>query len=191
MGLLDLTSRPGNTMASVNKVILVGNCGRDPEIRYLPSGQAVANVSIATSSRRKNRDTGETVEDTQWHRVTFYDRLAEIAGEYIKKGRPIYVEGRLKYGTYVDKATGAEKNTVDIIATELQLLGGREGGGGSHGGGDEGGGYDAPAPARRPPPAAARPSAPAYAPRPAPPAAPAAPARSSSGFDDMDDDIPF
>ncbi|MDP3424160.1 MAG: single-stranded DNA-binding protein [Burkholderiaceae bacterium] len=178
-------------MASVNKVILVGNCGRDPEIRYLPSGQAVANVSIATSSRRKNRDTGETVEDTQWHRVTFYDRLAEIAGEYVKKGRPIYVEGRLKYGTYVDKATGAEKNTVDIIATELQLLGGREGGGGSHGGGDEGGGYDAPAPARRPPPAAARPSAPAYAPRPAPPAAPAAPARSSSGFDDMDDDIPF
>lgn len=191
MGLLDLTSRPGNTMASVNKVILVGNCGRDPEIRYLPSGQAVANVSIATSSRRKNRDTGETVEDTQWHRVTFYDRLAEIAGEYVKKGRPIYVEGRLKYGTYVDKATGAEKNTVDIIATELQLLGGREGSGGSHGGGDEGGGYDAPAPARRPPPAAARPSAPAYAPRPAPPAAPAAPARSSSGFDDMDDDIPF
>lgn len=191
MGLLDLTSRPGNTMASVNKVILVGNCGRDPEIRYLPSGQAVANVSIATSSRRKNRDTGETVEDTQWHRVTFYDRLAEIAGEYVKKGRPIYVEGRLKYGTYVDKATGAEKNTVDIIATELQLLGGREGGGGSHGGGDEGGSYDAPAPARRPPPAAARPSAPAYAPRPAPPAAPAAPARSSSGFDDMDDDIPF
>lgn len=178
-------------MASVNKVILVGNCGRDPEIRYLPSGQAVANVSIATSSRRKNRDTGETVEDTQWHRVTFYDRLAEIAGEYVKKGRPIYVEGRLKYGTYVDKATGAEKNTVDIIATELQLLGGREGGGGSHGGGDEGGSYDAPAPARRPPPAAARPSAPAYAPRPAPPAAPAAPARSSSGFDDMDDDIPF
>ncbi|MDZ4161491.1 MAG: single-stranded DNA-binding protein [Burkholderiales bacterium] len=178
-------------MASVNKVILVGNCGRDPEIRYLPSGQAVANVSIATSSRRKNRDTGETVEDTQWHRVTFYDRLAEIAGEYVKKGRPIYVEGRLKYGTYVDKATGAEKNTVDIIATELQLLGGREGSGGSHGGGDEGGGYDAPAPARRPPPAAARPSAPAYAPRPAPPAAPAAPARSSSGFDDMDDDIPF
>jgi single-strand DNA-binding protein len=191
MGLLDLTSRPGNTMASVNKVILVGNCGRDPEIRYLPSGQAVANVSIATSSRRKNRDTGETVEDTQWHRVTFYDRLAEIAGEYVKKGRPIYVEGRLKYGTYVDKTTGVEKNTVDIIATELQLLGGREGGGSGHGGGDEGGGYDAPAPARRPPPAAARPSAPAYAPRPAPPAAPAAPARSSSGFDDMDDDIPF
>jgi single-strand DNA-binding protein len=185
-------------MASVNKVILVGNCGRDPEIRYLPSGQAVANVSIATSTRRKNRDTGESVEDTQWHRVTFYDRLAEIAGEYVKKGRPIYVEGRLKYGTYVDKATGVEKNTVDIIATELQLLGGREGMGSGHGGGEDGG-YEAPAPApaRRPPPQAARPAAPAYAPpayAPAPaarPAPPAAPARSSSGFDDMDDDIPF
>ena len=176
-------------MASVNKVILIGNCGRDPEIRYLPSGQAVANISIATSTRRKNRDTGESVEDTQWHRVTFYDRLAEIAGEYVKKGRPVYVEGRLKYGTYVDKATGAEKNTVDIIATELQLLGGREGmGGGNAGSGDEGG-YDAPAPARRAPPPS-RPAAPAYAPaqRQAPPAAPA---RSSSGFDDMDDDIPF
>ena len=178
-------------MASVNKVILIGNCGRDPEIRYLPSGQAVANISIATSTRRKNRDTGETVEDTQWHRVTFYDRLAEIAGEYVKKGRPVYVEGRLKYGTYVDKATGVEKNTVDIIATELQLLGGREGmGGGNAGGGDEGG-YDAPPPpARRAPAPAARPAAPAYAPAPRP-APPAAPARSSSGFDDMDDDIPF
>lgn len=166
-------------MASVNKVILVGNCGRDPEIRYLPSGQAVANVSVATSSRRKDRNSGETIEDTQWHRVTFYDRLAEIAGEYVKKGRPIYVEGRLKYGTYTDKATGVEKNTVDIIATELQLLGGREGmGGGDEGGG--GGGYSRPAAAPRQAPAA----------RPAPAPAPAA-ARPASGFDDMDDDIPF
>ena len=165
-------------MASVNKVILVGNCGRDPEIRYLPSGQAVANVSVATSSRRKDKNSGEMIEDTQWHRVTFYDRLAEIAGEYVKKGRPIYVEGRLKYGTYVDKATGVEKNTVDIIATEMQLLGGREGMGG--GGGEEGGGgYSRPASAAR---------APAPAQRQAPAAAPA---RQSSGFDDMDDDIPF
>ena len=166
-------------MASVNKVILVGNCGRDPEIRYLPSGQAVANVSVATSSRRKDKNSGETIEDTQWHRVTFYDRLAEIAGEYVKKGRPIYVEGRLKYGTYVDKATGVEKNTVHIIATELQLLGGREGmGGGEEGGG--GGGYSRPAAAPRQAPA----------PRPAPAPAPVA-ARPASGFDDMDDDIPF
>ena len=161
-------------MASVNKVILVGNCGRDPEIRYLPSGQAVANVSVATSSRRKDRNTGETVEDTQWHRVTFYDRLAEIAGEYVKKGRPIYVEGRLKYGKYTGQ-DGVEKNTVDIIATELQLLGGREGmGAGGMGGGDEGG---AAAPRAAAPRAAAQ--APARAPQ------------GKTGFDDMDDDIPF
>jgi len=163
-------------MASVNKVILVGNCGRDPEVRYLPSGQAVANVSVATSSRRKDKNSGEMIEDTQWHRVTFYDRLAEIAGEYVKKGRPIYVEGRLKYGVYTDKTTGVEKNTVDIIATELQLLGGREGMGGPSGGGEEGG-Y----------------SRPATAPRAAAPAAqrPAAAAPAKGGFDDMDDDIPF
>ena len=166
-------------MASVNKVILVGNCGRDPEIRYLPSGQAVANVSVATSSKRKDKNTGESIEDTQWHRVTFYDRLAEIAGEYLKKGRPVYVEGRLKYGKYTDQA-GVEKNTVDIIATELQLLGGREGMGGPHDGGDEGGGS---APRRAAP--AAAPRAAATPPRQAP-----AP-RAASGFDDMDDDIPF
>jgi len=157
-------------MASVNKVILMGNCGRDPEVRYLPSGQAVANVSIATSTKRKDKNSGETVEDTQWHRITFYDRLAEIAGEYVKKGRPIYVEGRLKYGSYTDKTTGVEKNTVDIIATELQLLGGREGmGGPSEDGGSR-------APARNAAPAASAPRA-------------SAPAK--SGFDDMDDDIPF
>jgi single-strand DNA-binding protein len=162
-------------MASVNKVILVGNCGRDPEIRYLPSGQAVANVSLATSSRRKDKNTGESIEDTQWHRVTFYDRLAEIAGEYVKKGQPIYVEGRLKYGKYTDK-DGVEKNTVDIIATEMQLLGKREGMGAPSD--DEGGG----APRRAAP--VARPAASAPAARPAP-------AKTSSGFDDMDDDIPF
>ena len=165
-------------MASVNKVILVGNCGRDPEIRYLPSGQAVANVSVATSSRRKDRNTGETVEDTQWHRVTFYDRLAEIAGEYVKKGQPIYVEGRLKYGKYTDQS-GVEKNTVDIIATEMQLLGKREGMGGPDEGSAGGGGYSRPAPAGRP-------QAQAPAARPAPAAA-----KPGSGFDDMDDDIPF
>ena len=157
-------------MASVNKVILLGNCGRDPEVRYLPSGQAVANVSIATSTKRKDKTSGETVEDTQWHRVTFYDRLAEIAGEYVKKGRPIYVEGRLKYGVYTDKTTGVEKNTVDIIATELQLLGGREGMGAPAS--EDGGARSAP-----------RASTPA--------AAAKAPATAKSGFDDMDDDIPF
>lgn len=147
-------------MASVNRVTLLGNAGRDCELRFLPDGKAVANVSIATSTRRKDKATGEMQEDTQWHRVTFYDRLAEIAGEYVKKGKSIYVEGRLKYGKYTDK-DGVEKNTCDIVATELQLLGGKDD-----------------APARAPAPA----SRPAAAP---------APARQSSGFDDMDDDIPF
>ena len=142
-------------MASVNKVILVGNCGRDPEIRYLPSGQAVANVSIATSSKRKDKNTGEMIEETQWHRVTFFDRLAEIAGEYVKKGRPIYVEGRLKYGKFTNK-DGVEQNTSDIIATEMQLLGGREGMGGPSGGGDEEAAAPRAAPRRR---AARRPGA--------------------------------
>jgi single-strand DNA-binding protein len=166
-------------MASVNKVILVGNCGRDPEIRYLPSGSAVANVTLATSSKRKDKSSGETIEDTQWHRITFYDRLAEIAGEYVKKGRPIYVEGRLKYGKYTGQ-DGIEKNTVDIIATELQLLGGREGMGGPAAGDDEGGG----APRRAAPPTRQQPAPAAASQRPAAP-------KPSSGFDDMDDDIPF
>ena len=141
----------------------------------------MANVSVATSSRRKDRNTGETVEDTQWHRVTFYDRLAEIAGEYVKKGRPIYVEGRLKYGKYTDQA-GVEKSTVDIVATELQLLGGREGMGGPSDGDDA---PQSQAPRRQAAPSASRPPAPAPAARQAPAPRPA------SGFDDMDDDIPF
>lgn len=109
-------------MASVNKVILVGNCGRDAELRYMPSGTPVANVSLATSIRRKDKNTGQYTEDVQWHRISFFDRLAEVAGEYVKKGRPIYVEGRLKYGKYTGQ-DGVERNTVDIVASELQLLG--------------------------------------------------------------------
>ena len=168
-------------MASVNKVILVGNCGRDPEIRYLPSGGAVANVSIATTSRRKDKSSGEFVEETQWHRVTFFERLAEIVGEYVKKGTPIYVEGRLSYRKYTDK-DGIEKNATDIVASEMQLLGARQGMGGP-GGGDGYGDVGGAPPARRPAPAAARPAAPAPRQAPAP--------RPASGFDDMDDDIPF
>jgi single-strand DNA-binding protein len=164
-------------MASVNKVILIGNCGRDPEVRYTPSGAAICNISVATSSRRKDKASGETVEDTQWHRVTFYDRLAEIAGEYLKKGKPVYIEGRLKYGKYTDK-DGIERNTVDIIAEQMQMLGGREGGGM----GDDGGYAREPAAPRS---SAPRPSSPAPA-----PASRQAP-KSSTGFDDMDDDIPF
>lgn len=189
-------------MASVNKVILIGNCGRDPEVRYTPQGTAICNVSVATSSRRKDRNTGETVEDTQWHRVTFYERLAEIAGEYLKKGRPVYVEGRLKYGKYTDK-DGIERNTVDIVAEQMQLLGGREGMGGGDdmggggmgmgGGGGSRGGYSR-APARGGDDmdgGGAAPAPRAAAPRPAPQRPAPAPQRPATGFDDMDDDIPF
>ena len=168
-------------MASVNKVILVGNLGRDPEIRYLPSGEPVANITIATSSKYKNK-TGELVEETEWHRVTFFGKLAEIVGQYLKKGRPVYVEGRIKTRKYTDK-DGIEKYATDIIANEMQMLGAREGMGEPSG--DDGGGYDnAPPPRRAAPPPAPRAAA-APAPRQAPPPRPA------SGFDDMDDDIPF
>ncbi|MCC2636226.1 MAG: ssb [Ramlibacter sp.] len=170
-------------MASVNKVILVGNCGRDPEVRYLPSGQAVANVSIATTSKRKDRTSGEMVEETQWHRVSFFDRLAEIVGEYVKKGSPIYVEGRIVYRKFTNK-DGVEQNATDIVANEMQLLGSRQGMGAPSGGGgddDMGGGGGGGAPRRSAPPS--RPPAPA-AQRPAA-------NKPASGFDDMDDDIPF
>jgi single-strand DNA-binding protein len=167
-------------MASVNKVILVGNLGRDPEVRYLPSGDPVANVTIATSSRYKSK-TGEMVEETEWHRVTFFGRLAEIVSQYLKKGRSVYVEGRIKTRKYTDK-DGQEKYATDIIANELQMLGTREGmgepGGAGGGGGEDEGAYA--------PRQAAAPRAQA-----APRQQPAAPAKASSGFDDMDDDIPF
>jgi single-strand DNA-binding protein len=126
-------------MASVNKVILVGNLGRDPETRYSPNGGAICNVSIATTRNWKDKASGERKEETEWHRVVFYDRLAEIAGEYLKKGRPVYVEGRLKTRKWTDKE-GAEKFTTEIIAEEMQLLGSRDGGGGGGGGG--GGDYE-------------------------------------------------
>ena len=185
-------------MASINKVILIGNLGRDPEVRYTPSGAAVCNLSLATTRNWKNRDSGERQEETEWHRVVLYDRQAEIAGEYLKKGRPVYIEGRLKTRKWQDKE-GKDTYTTEIIADSMQLLGGREGGGGDDmggggggysreargggGGGDfgdtGGGGGGGRASAPRPP---AAPRA-APAPRQAP--------KSSTGFDDMDDDIPF
>jgi single-strand DNA-binding protein len=164
-------------MASINKVILIGNLGRDPEVRYTPNGAAICNVSLATTRNWKDKNSGEKVEETEWHRVVFYDRLAEIAGEYLKKGRPVYVEGRLKTRKWTDK-DGAEKYTTEIIADQMQLLGGREGMGGPGGEEGGGGGYSRPAPAARPAAPSARPAAPA-------------PSKASSGFDDMDDDIPF
>ena len=169
-------------MASVNKVILIGNLGRDPEVRYTPSGSAVCNIGLATTRNWKDKTSGEKVEETEWHRVVFYDRLAEIAGEYLKKGRSVYVEGRLKTRKWTDK-DGVEKYTTEIVAQEMNMLGGREGmGGGAGSGEEEGGGYSE-APPRRAP--ASRP-APAPAPRPA-----AKPAPAATGFDNMDDDIPF
>ncbi|MES2229762.1 MAG: single-stranded DNA-binding protein [Pseudomonadota bacterium] len=169
-------------MASVNKVILIGNLGRDPEVRYTPSGSAVCNITVATSRSWKSKESGEKVEETEWHRVVMYDRLAEIAGEYLKKGRSVYIEGRLKTRKWTDK-DGAEKYTTEIIAQEMNMLGGREGMGGGAGGGDEDGGHgERSAPPQRPAPAS-RPQASAPASRPEP--------KSSTGFDNMDDDIPF
>ena len=172
-------------MASVNKVIIVGNLGRDPEVRYNPSGAAWCTVSLATTRNWKNKDSGEKMEETEWHRVVFNDRLAEIAGEYLKKGRSVYVEGRLKTRKWTDKE-GKEVYTTEILANEMQMLGGREGMGGGAGGGDEegagGGQADRPSPQRAAP--ASRPAAAAAA-------RPAAPKTSSTGFDNMDDDIPF
>jgi single-strand DNA-binding protein len=168
-------------MASVNKVIIVGNLGRDPEVRYNPNGVAWCTVSIATSRSWKDKTSGEKVEETEWHRVVFNDKLAEIAGEYLKKGRSVYVEGRLKTRKWTDK-DGAEKYSTEIIANDMQMLGGREGmGQGAPAGGEDSsygagtGTYERPAPASRPAAAAAN--------RPA--------AKSTSGFDNMDDDIPF
>ena len=179
-------------MASVNKVIVVGNLGRDPEVRYNPNGGAWCTVSIATTRSWKNKESGEKMEETEWHRVVFNDRLAEIAGEYLKKGRSVYVEGRLKTRKWTDK-DGAEKFTTEIIANEMQMLGSREGMGGGAGGGaggsgagqgdDEGGppsGYGERAGGAARPPAS----------RPAPAQRPAA-SKPATGFDTMDDDIPF
>jgi single-strand DNA-binding protein len=175
-------------MASVNKVILIGNLGRDPEVRYTPSGSAVCNVTLATTRNWKSKESGEKVEETEWHRIVFYDRLAEIAGEYLKKGRSIYVEGRLKTRKWTDK-DGAEKYTTEIIAQEMNMLGSREGmGGGASGGDEEGGGGGGQYSER----AAPQRSAPAPTSRPQASSAPRAPSKpASTGFDNMDDDIPF
>ena len=159
-------------MASVNKVIIVGNLGRDPETRYLPSGDAVSNINVATTDRYKDKQSGEMREATEWHSISFFGKLAEIAGQYLKKGSQVYVEGSLRTRKYTDKQ-GVEKYATDIRADTMQMLGSRQGMGGEGGGG---GGYSRPAaPAQRPA------AAPAPASRPA----------ASSGFDDMDDDIPF
>lgn len=160
-------------MASVNKVILIGNLGRDPETRYMPDGGAITNISIATTDTWKDK-AGEKQEKTEWHRVAFFGKLAEIAGEYLKKGSQVYVEGRLQTRKWQDKE-GVDKYTTEIIADRMQMLGSRQGMGGGGGERERDSGGD-------------REGAPTGAARPAA----AKPAGKPAGkFDDFEDDIPF
>jgi single-strand DNA-binding protein len=151
-------------MASVNKVIIVGNIGRDPETRYMPSGDAVTNISVATSDRYKDKQTGEMKETTEWHRVAFFGKLAEIAGQYLKKGSQVYVEGRLRTRKWAD-ASGQEKYSTEIVADSMQMLGSKMAGGGE--GGES---YSRPKSAD---------------------ASNSAPAPTAASLGAMDDDIPF
>ena len=169
-------------MASVNKVILVGNLGRDPEVRYSPDGAALCNVSIATTSSWKDKTSGERREETEWHRIVFYGRLAEVVGEYMRKGRPMYVEGRLRTRKWQNKE-GVDQYTTEVVADQMQMLGGRDGASGDSGEppsnyeGSSGGGSGG-----RSTPSSSRPN---QASR------PAAPAAGGANLGDLDDDIPF
>lgn len=165
----------------VNKVIIVGNLGQDPEVRYTPSGSAVANVSIATTDQWKDKQTGETNEKTEWHRVVFFNRLAEIVAEYLKKGRQVYIEGRLQTRKWQDQS-GNDRYTTEIVANEMQMLGGREGGGSS--GFDQG--MDQSQAQQAQPTARAASSAPATS-----GGKPAKAPEQGGAYDDFDDDIPF
>jgi single-strand DNA-binding protein len=157
-------------MSSVNKVILVGRLGKDPVTRYMPNGEAVANFSIATSETWKDKTSGEKQEKTEWHNIAAYRKLAEICGEYLKKGSQVYIEGKLQTRKWTDKE-GVERYTTDVIADQMTMLGSRQGMGG--GDADSGGDYQRSAP----------PSGGA--------AKPAANKGGAAKFDDMDDDIPF
>ena len=163
-------------MASLNKVILIGNLGKDPETRYAPSGDAICNLTRATTETWKDKATGERREATEWHRVVFFGRVAEVAAQYLKKGSQVYVEGRLQTRKWQDQ-NGQDRYTTEIRGDEMKMLGRRESGGEAPMRGGDSGGFDAPAPARAP---AAR--APAASPQAAP---------SPGGFGDFDDDIPF
>jgi single-strand DNA-binding protein len=178
-------------MASVNKVILVGNLGRDPETRYAPNGDAICNITVATTDSWKDKQTGEKKEQTEWHRVSFYGRLAEIAGQYLRKGSAVYVEGSLRTRKWQDKE-GQDRYTTEIRAEQMQMLGSRQGSGGGGGGGESyggggGGGYGGGDDFDQAP----RQSAPRQAPSRPAPAPQSAPPASSGGFGGMDDDIPF
>ncbi|MDP4076203.1 single-stranded DNA-binding protein [Acidovorax sp. A1169] len=159
-------------MASVNKVIIVGNLGRDPEMRTFPSGDQVASVTVATTDKWKDKQSGEMKEATEWHRIIFNGRLAEIVGQYLRKGSQVYVEGSLRTRKWTDQQ-GTERYATEIRADQMQMLGGPRDDGGQQG--------HAPAPAPRQQQRQAA----------APARSPAPPPRASSGFDDMDDDIPF
>jgi single-strand DNA-binding protein len=164
-------------MASVNKVIIVGNLGRDPETRYMPSGDALTSITVATTDSWKDKTTGEKKEQTEWHRISFFGKLAEIAGQYLKKGSQVYIEGSLRTRKYTDK-DGVEKYSTEIKAETMQMLGSRQGMGGGAGM-DDGGGYSSAPPARQNAGAGASAGSSRPAARPAP------------NFSDMDDDIPF
>lgn len=160
----------------VNKVILIGNLGQDPEVRYMPSGGAVTNISIATSESWKDKNTGQQTDKTEWHRVVFFNRLAEIAGEYLKKGSKVYVEGRLQTRKWQGQ-DGQDRYTTEIVVNEMQMLD-------SRGAGGDAGQYGAStAPMDSPAPAPAQGAAPRSAPANKPAAQPMT--------DDFDDDIPF
>jgi len=160
----------------INKVILVGNLGNDPEVKYMPSGGAVTNFSLATADSWKDKNTGERVDKTEWHRVVFFNRLAEIAGEYLKKGSQVYIEGALRTRKWQDQ-NGQERYTTEIVGAEMQMLGSRTGGSSS---------FDQAPTQQRSQPAQQQQNRPAPS-RQAPQSAPPAP----QNFDDFDDDIPF
>jgi single-strand DNA-binding protein len=164
-------------MASVNKVIIVGNLGRDPETRYMPNGEAVTNIAVATTESWKDKSSGEKKEITEWHRITFYRKLAEIAGQYLKKGSQVYIEGRLQTRKWTDKEN-IERYSTEIIADTMQMLGSRQGMGGNAAMDDDySNSGSAPAPRQNA-------NAGGAAPRPAP-------SKPTANFSDMDDDIPF
>jgi len=164
----------------LNKVMLIGNLGADPEVRYMPSGGAVTNIRLATTRRWKDRQTGERREHTEWHRVVFFNRLAEVAGEYLRKGSQVYVEGHIRTNKWQDQS-GQDRYTTEIVADEMQMLGSRSGGTANFAdNAQQGGGYSQPQ-TQQPtsqPAAAAQPSQSSNTPPPA-------------TYEDFDDDIPF
>lgn len=168
-------------MASVNKVIIVGNLGRDPETRFLPNGDAVANIAVATTDKWKDKQSGEQREQTEWHRISFFGKLAEIVGQYLVKGSQVYIEGKLQTRKYTDK-DGVEKFATEIKADTMQMLGSRQGGDGGQQG-------NAPRQSNQRPQGNG--NAPQQRPQSQQRQAPNQQPQNNGGFDDMDDDIPF